>query len=330
MTYPLIGNYGRLVDDDQSSRPWLRALVVANATAAVLDDARQLAALLRDAGIPAIAGVDTARARTPPADQRFAAGGRPGARRDGCGRGSFGRPGRAALGGPGLRRPGLAGRGHRAGRSIRGRAAHRHRRLRAEGEHRPVAAPARGAGPDPAPHGQRRGRPRRRCRRARPVARSRRPRAARWAGGARPRGDRRWTAAARDLPRPPDRGPRRGGGHAAAPVRASRREPPGPRRRPRPRPGDRPEPRGHGGRRDPAGPRRVPRQPGEPQRRLGRGAAPPRAADRDGPVPPRRARPGRSTRWPCSTGSSRRRRSGPAGERERSARTGRSASRRRC
>jgi len=59
MTYPLIGNYGRLADDDQSAHPWLRALVVANATAAVLEDARQLAALLRDAGIPAIAGVDT-------------------------------------------------------------------------------------------------------------------------------------------------------------------------------------------------------------------------------------------------------------------------------
>jgi carbamoyl-phosphate synthase small subunit len=59
MTYPLIGNYGRMVSDDQSLRPWLRALVVANATAAVLDDARQLAALLRDAAIPAIAGVDT-------------------------------------------------------------------------------------------------------------------------------------------------------------------------------------------------------------------------------------------------------------------------------
>jgi carbamoyl-phosphate synthase small subunit len=59
MTYPLIGNYGRLIDDDQSTRPWLRALVVANATAAVLDDARQLAALLRNDGIPAIAGVDT-------------------------------------------------------------------------------------------------------------------------------------------------------------------------------------------------------------------------------------------------------------------------------
>ena len=59
MTYPLIGNYGRLLDDDQSTRPWLRGLVVANATAAVMDDGAQLARLLRDAGIPAIAGVDT-------------------------------------------------------------------------------------------------------------------------------------------------------------------------------------------------------------------------------------------------------------------------------
>jgi carbamoyl-phosphate synthase small subunit len=59
MTYPLIGNYGRLIDDDQSLRPWLRGLVVANATAAVLDDARQLASLLRSNDIPAIAGVDT-------------------------------------------------------------------------------------------------------------------------------------------------------------------------------------------------------------------------------------------------------------------------------
>ena len=59
MTYPLIGNYGRLQADDQSTQPWLRALVVANATAAVLEDARQLAALLRDDSIPAIAGVDT-------------------------------------------------------------------------------------------------------------------------------------------------------------------------------------------------------------------------------------------------------------------------------
>jgi carbamoyl-phosphate synthase small subunit len=59
MTYPLIGNYGRLIEDDQSIKPWLRALVVANATAAVVDDVRQLAALLRGSAIPAIAGVDT-------------------------------------------------------------------------------------------------------------------------------------------------------------------------------------------------------------------------------------------------------------------------------
>jgi carbamoyl-phosphate synthase small subunit len=59
MTYPLIGNYGRILADDQSERPWLRALVVATATAAVAEQASQLAALLRTQGIPAIAGVDT-------------------------------------------------------------------------------------------------------------------------------------------------------------------------------------------------------------------------------------------------------------------------------
>ena len=59
MTYPLIGNYGRIGADDQSERPWLRALVVASATAAVAEQAGQLAALLRDEGIPAIAGIDT-------------------------------------------------------------------------------------------------------------------------------------------------------------------------------------------------------------------------------------------------------------------------------
>ncbi len=59
MTYPLIGNYGRIRSDDQSERPWLRALVVATATAAVADRASQLAALVRDAGIAGIAGIDT-------------------------------------------------------------------------------------------------------------------------------------------------------------------------------------------------------------------------------------------------------------------------------
>jgi carbamoyl-phosphate synthase small subunit len=59
MTYPLIGNYGRLARDDQSLRPWLRGLIVANATAAVLEPARQLVALLREHGVPAICGLDT-------------------------------------------------------------------------------------------------------------------------------------------------------------------------------------------------------------------------------------------------------------------------------
>ena len=59
MTYPLIGNYGRVIADDQSSRPWLRGLIVANATAAITEDAAQLAALLRLHGVPAIAGVET-------------------------------------------------------------------------------------------------------------------------------------------------------------------------------------------------------------------------------------------------------------------------------
>jgi carbamoyl-phosphate synthase small subunit len=59
MTYPLIGNYGRLDTDDQSERPWLRGLIVAQATAAVVEQGKQLVDLLRDSGVPAIAGVDT-------------------------------------------------------------------------------------------------------------------------------------------------------------------------------------------------------------------------------------------------------------------------------
>ena len=59
MTYPLIGNYGRLTEDDQSIRPWLRALVVANATAAVRSRLESCRASSSTAGIPAIAGVDT-------------------------------------------------------------------------------------------------------------------------------------------------------------------------------------------------------------------------------------------------------------------------------
>jgi carbamoyl-phosphate synthase small subunit len=61
MTYPLIGNYGRILLDDQSARPWLRGLIVGHATAAVLEPARQLVDLLRTNGVPAIAGIDTRR-----------------------------------------------------------------------------------------------------------------------------------------------------------------------------------------------------------------------------------------------------------------------------
>ena len=59
MTYPLIGNHGRMADDDQSERPWLRGLVVSHATAAVLGRARQIVHMLRSSGVPAIAGLDT-------------------------------------------------------------------------------------------------------------------------------------------------------------------------------------------------------------------------------------------------------------------------------
>ena len=74
MTYPLIGNYGRLVADDQSTRPWLRGLVVANATAAVLDDALQLARLLRDNGDPGDRGRRYPGAGAPPARRTAACG----------------------------------------------------------------------------------------------------------------------------------------------------------------------------------------------------------------------------------------------------------------
>ncbi len=59
MTHPLIGNHGRLPRDDQSERPWLRALIVAHATASAAGGARQIVHLLRASGVPAIAGVDT-------------------------------------------------------------------------------------------------------------------------------------------------------------------------------------------------------------------------------------------------------------------------------
>ena len=217
MTYPLIGNYGRLQADDQSARPWLRGLVVAHATAAVLDDARQLATLLRANGIPAIAGVDTrALARHLRAN------------------GSL----RGILTEPGLTDPDRA--------VDLARAVPRWEDQDFVAQVSP--AEVREVGDDPAAPlvaivdyglkanivrslGRRgvrvrvlpaHGDARRTC--SRPtstgvvlLARSRRPGAARRTGGARPRGHRRRAAAARDLPRPPDRGPRGGcGDHAAS------------------------------------------------------------------------------------------------------------------
>ncbi len=152
MTYPLIGNYGRLRDDDQSARPWLRGLVVAHATAAVLDDARQLATMLRGAGIPAIAGVDTrALARH--------------LRANGCLRGVITAPGVSdhavavslARAVPRWEDQDFVAQvSPSAVRDVGDdpdRAARRDRGLRPQGEHRQLAAPARRAGPRPAAHG---------------------------------------------------------------------------------------------------------------------------------------------------------------------------------
>ena len=217
MTYPLIGNYGRVRYDDQSERPWLRGLIVANATAAVLDDARQLATMLREAGIPAIAGVDTrALARhlrssgslraivTAPGQTDPRGGARAG-------------PQRAPLGGPGLRGRGLARGRARRRRPLRGRPAGRDPRLRPEDEHRAQPSPARGAGADPASHrhgggGAGPGRGRRRL-----LAGSRRPGPAATAPWPWPaQVDRRRPPAAGHLPGPPDHRPGRRREHAHA------------------------------------------------------------------------------------------------------------------
>ncbi|MEJ7697514.1 MAG: carbamoyl-phosphate synthase domain-containing protein [Candidatus Limnocylindrales bacterium] len=271
MTYPLIGNYGRLVADDQSRQPWLRALVVANATAAVLDDARQLAALLRDDGIPAIAGVDTrALARH--------------LRANGCLRGVVTAPGEvdreAALAAARAvarwedqdfvsqvsppRRDRV--RCHRRGRSAGG-----HRGPGPEVEHRGGDAPSRRASPGLPAHGlgwrSARGRRGRRD----PVAGSWGSRAVGGAGRPRPDRDRRRAAAPRDLSRAPDRRARGRRRYAAAAVRASRREPPRPGRGSRPRPGDGTEPRSPGRGRLAAGRVWLPGQPGQPQRPFRRG-----------------------------------------------------------
>ena len=191
--------------------PWLRGLIVAHATAAVLDDARQLATLLRVERDPGHRRRRHPRPRPAPALDRLAcAGSSPSPAMTDHDDGRRAGPRRAALGGPGLRRPGLAAGGPRGGGRPRRRRSC-DRRLRAQGEHRQLARPARRARPRAA----RIRRPPRRCSRpdvagvvlspgpgdparlAGPVALAR-------------CGHRRRPAAARDLPRPPDRGPRGG------------------------------------------------------------------------------------------------------------------------
>ena len=93
-------------------------LVVANATAAVLDDARQLAHAAARDGHAGHRRRRHARARAPPARDRLPprrSSRRPASvDRDAA---VDARPGRAALGGPGLRRPGLAGAPYEVGRT---------------------------------------------------------------------------------------------------------------------------------------------------------------------------------------------------------------------
>ena len=160
MTYPLIGNYGRVADDDQS-RP------------AVAPGARRRQRHGRGRSTTSASSRDAPRrraSRRSPASTRGPSRGtsgraaslraivtEPGVRRPRRGRRSG--AGRAALGGPGLRRPGVAvldhgrrpGRGRRAARSAIVDFGLKSNIVRGD-------AAARGAGPDPAAHDLDRGR----------------------------------------------------------------------------------------------------------------------------------------------------------------------------
>ena len=142
MTYPLIGNYGRLA----GRRP-VRPPVAPGPRRGPRDrggprrrpPARDAAAHERD---PGDRGRRHPGARPAPAHERLAARDHHRARHDGPRRRRRPCPCRAALGGPGLRRPGLAGRGPRGGRRPRPR---RSSRSSTSGSRRTssVARPAR-------------------------------------------------------------------------------------------------------------------------------------------------------------------------------------------
>ena len=145
MTYPLIGNYGRLLDDDQSP------------AVAPRPDRRQRHGGRRGAGGPARGPAARRRAsrRSPawtrarwpatcgPSARVKGRSGRPASWiRDGGRRGGAARP---ALGGPGLRRRGLAGRAVRRRRPGRGRTARR--RSSTSGSRPTSSAASAGAAP---------------------------------------------------------------------------------------------------------------------------------------------------------------------------------------
>ena len=257
--------------------------------------------------IPAIAGVDTRALARHLRANGCLRGDRHRARRDRRRTAAErGRAGRAALGGPGLRRPGLAAGRHR----VRGARRHAGRWIGIVdlGLKTNIvrAMRHRGARVRVFPHtADRVGRAGARHRRRDPLAgpgrsgAARRPRS-RWRGRSSTTAGRCSGSASATRssagPRAPTRRRLRFGHHGANhPVQDLELGP---------RPGDRPEPRGPGRRRLAARRVGLPGQPAQPQRRLGRGAAPPRRCrSRPSSTTPR-ARRGRSTRWPSSTGSS--------------------------
>ena len=300
MTYPLIGNYGRLVEDDQSERPWLRGLIVAHATAAVW-------------GAPADRPPAAGDAASQPSQVSIPA----------PWRATFARPehsgrlsapgaidveaavaaarGLTALGGSGLRRPGLARRRTTSGRARR--AAGRGRRLRPQDQHR--ARLRREASVRVLPHTAT---ARRLWRRRSPASSSRRVPAirrdstvrSRWRGPSSRTAGRCWASASATrssaAPPAPTRRRLRFGHHGANhPVQdletgKSRSRP----RTTRSRSSARRFPR-----------RRLLRQPANLNDGSVEGLRHARAADRDRAVPPRGLARARSTRSPSSTGSSR-------------------------
>ena len=216
-------------------RPWLRGLVVAHATAAVLDDARQLATMLRGAS----------RSRRSPAWTRAPSRGI--CARTACLRGIITEPGMIdpdaavalARAVPRWEDQDFVAQVSPAAVREVGRRARRRRSSRSSTSGSRPTSSARCAGAACASASCRTRPPRPTS--SRPdvdgVVLSPGPRrsgAARRSGRARPGDHRRRTTAAGDLPRPPGHRAGRRCGDAPAPVRPSRGEPPGPGPRLRP------------------------------------------------------------------------------------------------